>query len=301
MSEILILIGSSIILFAMVFLLFVPVLLRPSRQEQRLQAVLSHIGGTQHASTARQSIEEQLLWLAAGLRAKLGLSLGDRAQKRLECAGFRTAAASEFYFAATWLTPLLGAFVGSFMPANTIFYILILTIVGYIVPDFVLSSKVTKRKNLIRRALPDAIDLLVICVDAGLGFDQALLRVCEELSLSAPELHHEFLRVQSEQRAGRPRLEAWQSIMERVRVEEIKIFVGMLTQSERFGTPISKGLSRFADDLRVRRRQQAEEAAAKTKIKIIFPLVFFIFPSLFIVLLAPALLSMFHELTGVVK
>lgn len=301
MQQTYLLFGLGFALFAMVTLLLLPALLRPTAEEQRLQTVVGSVRGLQQASTVREQIEESVLAMAAGLRSRLGLRLGERTQKRLELAGFRSEAAGEGFFAISWLTPLVGAFLGSFMPGNTLFFVFIFTILGYIIPDFILSSKVTKRQERIRRSLPDAIDLLVICVDAGLGFDQAMLRVCGELALSSPEIHEELQRVQFEQRAGRPRLEAWQGLMERVRVEELKTFVGMLTQSERFGTPIAKGLSRFAEDLRVKRRQRAEEAAAKTKIKIIFPLVFFIFPALFIVLLAPALLSMFHELSGVAR
>jgi tight adherence protein C len=142
---------------------------------------------------------------------------------------------------------------------------------------------------------------MVICVGAGLGLDQALLRISHELMMSYPDIAEEFTQVNLEQRAGRPRLEAWKSLAERSQIEEFTSFVSMLTQTDRFGTPIISALSRFSSDIRIKRRQRAEEAAAKTKIKIIFPLVLFIFPCIFIVLLAPALLSIESGMQGIGK
>jgi tight adherence protein C len=128
-------------------------------------------------------------------------------------------------------------------------------------------------------------------VEAGLGLDQAMLRVGQELIISHPDIHQEFIQVNREQLAGKPRLEAWKSAAERTQIPEFSLFVSMLTQADRFGTPIVRALSRFGDEIRMKRRQRAEEMAAKTKIKILFPLVLFIFPCIFIVLLAPAILN----------
>lgn len=292
--------GLAFTCFFLVMALALPLLLRPTAAEQRLQQVVASLRPGR-PSSARAQLEQRLLQIAAGVRARVGLTLSADTQRRLEIAGYRSNTATEFYFAASWLAPLLGAFLGSFIPVNTLFCVLLLTSVGYLGPGTVLHAKVKKRKDRIRRALPDAVDLLVICVDAGLGLEQAMLRVSGEIALSAPEIHQEFQRVNSEQRAGRPRAEAWQSLTERVPLEELKVFSSMLTQADRFGTPLAKALSRFAEDLRMKRRQRAEEAAAKTKIKIVFPLVFFIFPCLFIVLLVPALLSVFHEIAGATR
>jgi tight adherence protein C len=168
-------------------------------------------------------------------------------------------------------------------------------------PNFWIMEKAKWRKERIRRSLPDVIDLLVICVDAGLGLDQALLRVSEEIVFSHPDIQQELNRVHLEQRAGRPRLETWENLSARVAMPELSAFVSMLVQADRFGTPIAKTLSTFADDIRVKRRQRVEEAAVKTKIKIIFPLVFFIFPCLFIVLLGPAVLNISSSLKGIAK
>jgi tight adherence protein C len=161
-----------------------------------------------------------------------------------------------------------------------------------------LKRKTANRRNRIRKSLPDALDLMVICVDAGLGLDQALLRIGDELAVSHPDISEEFIQVNLEQRAGRPRLEAWKNLADRSEIEEFTSFVSMLTQTDRFGTPIIRALSRFSEDIRMKRRQRAEEQAAKTKIKIIFPLVLCIFPCIFIVLLAPALLNIATGLGG---
>jgi tight adherence protein C len=158
-------------------------------------------------------------------------------------------------------------------------------------PGIWLTTQARKRKARIRKSIPDAIDLLVICVDAGLGLDQALLRIGEELDMVHPDINEEFMRINLEQRAGTSRLDAWKGLAERTEIEEFTAFVSMLTQTDRFGTPIIKALSSFSEEIRTKRRQRAEEAAAKTKIKIIFPLVLCIFPCIFIVLLVPALLG----------
>ena len=142
------------------------------------------------------------------------------------------------------------------------------------------------------------VDLLVICVGAGLGLDQALLRVGDDLHLSHPEITEELGRLSLERQAGTPRLEAWQALAQRAQVEELYSFTNMLAETDRFGSPITKALSDFAEDLRTKRKQRAEEAAAKTKVKIIFPLVLCIFPCIFVVLLLPALLQLIRNFSG---
>ena len=168
---------------------------------------------------------------------------------------------------------------------------MILAAVGFLWPDFWLTGAVARRRERIRLALPDALDLLVICMEAGIGMDQALIRIGEELRLVHKDLSEELSFIRLEQRAGKPRIEAWRNMAERTGLEIFRSFVSMLVQTERFGTPLSKSLGHFADSLRTRRRQQAEEMAAKTTVKLVFPLVFFIFPSMFIVLLMPAIIS----------
>jgi tight adherence protein C len=142
---------------------------------------------------------------------------------------------------------------------------------------------------------------MVVCVDAGLAIDQALLRAGQELALSQHEISEEFIQINFEQRAGKPRIEAWQSMADRTKVETVKSFVQMLAQTDRFGTPLVRARRVFADGLRQKRRQQAEELGAKTTVKLIFPLVLFIFPSIFIVLLGPAIILIARNMADIFK
>lgn len=284
--------------FCVMGLLLAPALLRPSAEAQRILDVVTSNRPDQRTVGNKEQAQDRLLLMARDMRARLGLADNPKLKARLTAAGLRDASAADVFFAAQFLMPLIGAFLGSFMPDNTFFWVLAFAVVGYISPDFWLTQKISGRTERIRRSMPDAIDLLVICVDAGLGLDQALMRVGEELAISHPDINEEFTQVQLEQRAGKPRLEAWQSLATRTKIEEFAAFVSMLTQTDRFGTPIIKALGRFSDELRLKRRQRAEEAAAKTKIKIIFPLVLCIFPCIFIVLLAPAILSIASGLKG---
>lgn len=187
---------------------------------------------------------------------------------------------------------------GFSIPFYRSFWIIALPAAAFITPNIVLTRLIKRRREKIRRSIPDAIDLLVICVDAGLGIDQALLRVGQELGISHPQITEELLQINREQRAGKPRTQAWADMAARSQLADIDAFASMLLQTERFGTPIARALSVFADTIRVKRRQLAEQMAAKTTVKIVFPLVFFIFPSLFIVMLAPAVLNIMRGLTG---
>jgi tight adherence protein C len=292
---------AALTAFCIAAVLFAPVVLRPSPEMRRILVVAATERTDKRRIGQRELVEQNLLSLSRGLRERLGIRLSAQVQQRLALAGIRSPQAPDLFFAAQCLTPLVGAFAGSFFKDNILFWVFALCAAGYVAPNFWLTEKVRRRKDRIRRSLPDAIDLLVICVDAGLGMDQALLRVIAELSLSHPDLQDELQRVHLEQRAGLPRLDAWRNLANRLKIPEISAFVNMLTQTERFGTPIVRALTRFASDMRLKRRQLAEEAAAKTKVKILFPLVFCIFPCLFIVLLAPAIISISRTLGSVGK
>lgn len=244
----------------------------------------------QYDGKGRQ-FQASLLKFLRGLRARLGLAESDRLRQRFVAAGLRGNGPVEIYFAARMLGPIAAIVAGSFIATNTFMWIVGLAAFAYLAPDFWLDRAIKSRRERIRRSIPDAIDLLVICVDAGLGLDQAMLRVGVELGISHPEINEELLQLNREQRAGKPRMEAWQSMADRTKLEDIASFTSMLVQTEKFGTPIARALSTFADGIRQKRRQRAEELAAKTTVKMIFPLVLFIFPSMFIVLLAPAILS----------
>jgi tight adherence protein C len=290
--------GLAFTIFCTVALLMAPVLLKPAPEVQRVLDVTASKQTDKREIFGEEELRDKLIRTAHAVRARLGFGESAKLKERLSAAGMRGQGTPDFFFATQFVAPLLFAFAGSFIPSNTLFWVLALAVAGYMIPDFWLTMQQSKRKERIRKSMPDAMDLLVICVDAGLGLDQALLRVGSELSLSHKDISQEFAQVNMAQRAGQPRLDAWQSLAERTKIEEFSQFVSMLAQTDRFGTPLTKALGRFSEELRLKRRQRAEEAASKTKIKIIFPLVLCIFPCIFIVLLAPAILLVSDGMKG---
>jgi tight adherence protein C len=236
-------------------------------------------------------VAQQITSFFKPVRGLLSGSDEDLAYK-LTLAGFRKPEHVEIFTAIKLLLPVIGVLVGTFFSSNLIIAVAIGGLGGFFLPDMVLSYLMSRRQTRIRVALPDALDLLVICMEAGLGIDQALVRVGDEMAASAPDLAEEFQIITREQRAGKPRLDAWRSLANRLDIEFIRQFVTMLIQTERFGTPIAHALGIFADTLRSRRMQQAEENAAKTGVKLLFPLILFIFPSIFVVSLGPAILNL---------
>lgn len=232
------------------------------------------------------------------LRSHIGFTDDPKLLERFSQSGHNTDAYRDLYGTARILGPLLGLVGGSLIASNRFFCMISFAGVAYLAPDMILQRTIKRRREKIRLGIPDAIDLLVICVDAGLGMDQAMLRVGHDLGVSHPEIYEEFLQISLEQRAGKLRIDAWRAMADRCRLREMDAFVNMLMQTERFGTPIARALSTFGDGIRQKRRQTAEEMAAKTTVKIIFPLVLCIFPSMFIVLLGPAALSISRGLAG---
>jgi len=232
------------------------------------------------------------------LRLRLGLKDSAKLRDRLRLAGLRSEWEASAYQASRLLLPALALAGSTFLPQFGAFGAIVVVVLAYMLPDFWLSSMIQRRRQQIRRSLPDTLDLLVICVEAGLGLDQALNRVGSELAIRHKAMSEEIAQINVEQRAGKPRMEAWRSMAQRTKLEETEAFVAMLWQSERFGTPIVRALATFADSLRTTRRQQAQELAAKSTVKLIFPLVIFIFPSMFIVLIGPAALNIMHNLGG---
>ena len=284
-----------------VLLLGVPWVHRTSPEAERMFALVR----SNREDTRRIGPVERLRDAIAGqigrMRTRMGANKNCAMLKRFAEAGLRAPQVADLFFLAQAAGLLGGAVGGSFVAANPVFWTLAGGAVGFMVPDAWLASRQKSRRDRLRRSLPDMIDLLVICVGAGLGLDQALLRVSEELRLSHPDITEELERVALERRAGAARIDAWGALAERTRIEELASFVSMLAETDRFGSPIIKALSDFSEEIRTKRRQKAEEAAAKTKIKIIFPLVLFIFPCIFIVLLAPAILSFAQSFGAVGK
>ena len=169
---------------------------------------------------------------------------------------------------------------------------------GFFIPRFFLKRLINDRQTRIRLGMPDALDLTVICVEAGLALDQAMMRVGEDLRHAHPDLADEFYLMNLELRAGKPRAEALRNLYNRTGVDDIKALVTTLVQTDRFGTSIAQALRVHSDSLRTERRQRAEEQAAKTTIKMVPPLVVFVLPSIIIVTLGPAIIQLYRTLTS---
>ena len=281
-----------VLTFVVLFGVILVVLGSRQTASERLMAVTSEVQGTAQATGAASGFDlERVAASLAPLRKIFGFSSSPEVAQRLAMAGYRKASHVDVFNAARMLLPVVAAVLAAFLAKQAVFFwVIVSAVVGFLLPDVWLTRAISKRKDRIRLSMPDALDLLVICLEAGLGLDQALLRVGQELRITHREISEEFLVINLEQRAGVPRIQAWRNMAQRSGVESVRTFVHMLAQTERFGTPVAKSLGAYADALRVRRRQQAEEMAAKTTIKLVPPLVMFIFPSLFIVLLAPAVL-----------
>jgi tight adherence protein C len=277
----------------------VVLLLRGSGQAKRLMQVTRASRPAAQAGGSQDALKALMLRGVRWLRARLGLEQSEELRRKLLAAGLRRSSAVDVYFGIRLLGAALAAVAGTFIRQNTILWILGLMAIAYVAPDLWVSYSTRQRRENVRLGLPDALDLMLVCVDAGLGIDQALLRAGQELAQSQPEISEEFMQVNFEQRAGKPRLEAWQSMAERTEVETVKSFVHMMAQTDRFGTPLVRALRVFSDGVRQKRRQQAEELAAKTTVKLIFPLVLCIFPCVFIVLLGPAVILISRNLHGI--
>jgi tight adherence protein C len=216
-------------------------------------------------------------------------------QRRLLLAGYRKDVHVDIFYGAKVLVPLIllaAVTVTSAYEYGAFFVYALAAGLGFLIPDYWLGRRISVRQFNIQLALPEALDLMVICIEAGLSLDQAVLRVSDELRISQPELTEEFNLLNLEQRAGRPRTEAWKNLAERTDLDSVRGLVAMLTQADHFGTSIANSLRIHSEVLRTERRQSAEEQAAKTTVKLVFPLVFFIFPSLFLVVLGPSLIKL---------
>ena len=220
-------------------------------------------------------------------------------------AGFRNPSAPVIYFAAkTALALLFPALLylyvsttGSKLQGNTLLAVLlVVAAIGYYLPNIILRRMVFVRQREIFETFPDALDLMTICVEAGLAMDAAIARVADEIKLNSPVLSEELHLVTLELRAGASKEKALRNLALRTGVEDVDILVAMLIQAERFGTSIGASLRVHADGLRTKRRQRAEEAAAKIALKLLFPLIFCIFPSLLLVLLGPAFIQIYRIL-----
>ncbi len=239
--------------------------------------------------------------------------LGERAPKsakelgtlrlRLVQAGYRRDEALTIFFGirVAFALALFSLFASSVFARPNITFALGALGLGYILPGMVLARLAKRRAHRIRLSLADALDLLVVSVEAGLGLDQALTRVGTELAFAYPELSDELRLINLELRAGKPRAEALRNLADRTGVDDLSSLVTMLIQTDKFGTSVAQSLRVYSETLRTKRRQRAEEAAAKTGVKMVFPLVTCIFPAIWVVTIGPAAIKFITVLFPMVE
>ena len=232
------------------------------------------------ADAARPTgLMSQLATLVRGRRdhvkqlSKTGSTKQARLQRRLASAGWTDPEAVSYYALAELAVPAISALIPiALMGTRGWVAALVTGGLGYLVPDLALSRATRRHQKAIQNGLPDAIDLIVVCVEAGSSLDQAIVRASDELDLAMPALASELRTVTNEIRAGKPRLEAFQGLAKRTQIDDVRALVAMLTQTDRFGTSIAQALRSHASTSRTKRRQRAEERAAKVGVKMVFPL-----------------------------
>lgn len=245
----------------------------------------------------KERIEQALSPLSKAI--PLSPAEANKSRAWLMQAGYRESRYETIYFGLRVFGALLGLATVMLASGFESPYLLIgMPALGFLLPRFVLKRMIRERQRRVRVALADALDLTVICVEAGLSLDQAMSRVGQDLRYAHPDLSDEFYLVNLEMRAGKPRPEALRNLAERTGVDDIRALVGVLIQTDRFGTSVAQALRVHSDALRTERRQRAEEQAAKTTIKMIPALVVFVLPSMFFVTLGPAVIGLVHTLAG---
>lgn len=314
---------EQIVLLAVMFLIVFGIvwralqLMRPDPLKRRVEGLSMPLAGSAAGSVAGSGnlgLGEDTKWAERITQvservAKLSLPKDDwdrsALRRRFMHAGFRSASAPAYYFAAKTVLALglpaaaLLVAAPSFSAGHTLdalFVLLAASALGFYGPSVVLSRITSYRQRIIIEALPDAVDLMTVCVEAGLGLDAAMLRVTEEIGAKSPILKTELELVLLELRAGAGREKALRNLAARTGVEDIDVLTTMLIQADRFGTSIGDSLRVYTDSLRTKRRMKAEEHAAKIALKLLFPLIFFIFPTLVVVLVGPAAIQIYRQL-----
>ncbi len=231
-----------------------------------------------------------------------------RYRTRLAQAGIHDPRGVAVLWGAKLVCALIGLFAYPFfgflvqrLLSNMLLISLACFAVGFLLPDFWLYNRIKERQRAILNTLPDVLDLLMVCVEAGLGFDSAVARVAEQEELERSPLHQELMRMHLEVRAGRPREEALRSLGDRCGIQEVRSMVSAFIQSDRLGTPLGKTLRVHAESARVQRRHRAEERASLAPLKMIFPTVLFLMPAFFLVAMAPSLLGLIKSFRSLVQ
>ena len=264
--------------------------------ERRLGEVTGVAMGGADEAAYGQAVVDTLKRI--GQMAPKSTSEMGKLRQRLVIAGFRSSEAIVVFFGVRVGVALL-AFALLATPIivrPNLLLAMSVCLVGYVLPGMALARLAKRRQHRIRLGLPDALDLLVVSVEAGLGLDQAIQRVGQELAFAHPDLCSELRLINLELRAGKGRSEALHNLAERTAVDDVVSLVAMLVQTDKFGTSVSQSLRVHSETVRTKRRQRAEEAAAKTGVKLVFPLVFCIFPAIWVVTLGPAVIKFIEVL-----
>ena len=257
----------------------------PTPMERNARSVLQRLQSISMPKNPEEVSPVRMMFITAGLRNDLPVLM--------------------FYATKTLLTfflPVVFIAYAFFSDSNlgfvrVLLFVVVLAALGYYAPDLWLKHKISQRKQEIFESFPDALDLMRVCVGAGLGLDAAIARVGKELEIKSAALAEEFHELNLQLRAGISRQDALKNLAKRTGVEDVNALVSMLIQSERFGTSISESLKVHADALRTKRTMQAQEAASKIPVKLTIPMILCIFPALFVVILGPAIIGVLHALT----
>lgn len=256
------------------------------------------------AALVQSQIRALLEWFAK-LNQPSNVEENRATRRLLITAGYRSGKAPVFYTGAKLLLAVVAVALVAMIPVkalgfptatNLIFYYLLAATCGYYTPAIWLNRAIAHRQDDLQRAIPDALDLMVVCVEAGLGLDQAIARVGEDVKNAHPALGDELNILALELRTGVQRQEALRNLAHRTNLDEVKNLVALLVQTDRFGTSIGQALRVHADSMRTTRRLRAEELAAKLPVKLLLPLIFFIFPSMFVVTIGPAVIKIIRVL-----
>lgn len=279
-------------------------LLSSTGQQRAVQVRLAQIkegGISREAESRRRRLEKrqalQGFMEAMGERFTKESARVRGIRQQLLHAGYRNRGAVTLYFGLRVVLAgglgFLGLLLAGLLPLSPlmrVYFPIMFALLGWMLPFILLKRKIKARQRALQRGLADALDLMVVCVEAGLGLNQALLRVAEEMDRISPEISDELTLATLEMRAGTPREEALRNLADRTGLDDMRAWVGTLVQTDRFGTSMADSLRIHSDTMRTKRRQRAEEMAAKLTVKMLIPLVLFVFPSMFVVVLGPAVL-----------
>ena len=282
---------------------------RPVRIHERLGAAVTQQMPATLSGVGPPTGKTWMVRVVQQIGEKAPISPQDATMTRrlLIAAGHRTDSAVRLFYGvkiALAAALFIGVLIGRAYISNPVLSIVIIpggVLAGWFLPNFVVERLIDRRQEAMRLSLPDALDLMVVCMEAGLGLDQAIANVSRELRTTHPEIAEELSLVTLEMRAGKRRVEALKNLADRTAEPELRKLVATMIQADRFGTGVAESLRTHSEFMRVRRRQMAEERAAKVGVKLVFPIFFFILPSMLVVAAGPGMLQLFKQLVPMMK